>query len=129
MYNVRTVSCHFNDLYEMGRGFASTEAAEAWTRFWEGVNGPGRGACFWRYCAPREPFSCGYLVSSAGSIYVHPMDFNTVLHGHGGPDFRLIRELRRLCREAAEACGTTCHFTMSELHAIGTLKPETLSEN
>lgn len=133
MIATRIVSCHFNGIYAWTGGFVSEEAYDAWHSFWNGVNDRKKDASgdvhCWQYCRPVDNISCGYLVSTAGSIYLHPTGFHAILYSaYGGPDLRLIRELRRLCREVAEACGGSCSFTMTELHEIPAMKTEILPE-
>lgn len=90
----------FTGLYDRGKGFRSDAIAARWNTFWWNVN---TRSIFWKY------FRCGdsqYLVGQNGSICLHPLRFNAVIHSDGGRDlFMEINELHRLCDECAVTCG------------------------
>ena len=102
----------FKDIYFWGTGFVSVKASAKWGAFWaEQRDAPG---CFWRtYIHDGTP----YVVSTGGSVYMHPMDFDLVLHKlgssyQGGREvFPEVDELVRICTKCAEECGGS--FEMS----------------
>lgn len=64
-------------IYEWGRGFVSGEVADKWREFWncvaKGGRTPiGRPVHMWRIL--HGDIGCDTLVSTGGSIYLHPMD-------------------------------------------------------
>lgn len=110
----------FCGLYNWGSGWVSSEVAEKWDAFWEGLTKSDK-SIFWRYAPPRDRYcSCGYLCSSDGTVYLHPMDFETVLsrrsgtalisengNSYNGAFKSELQELQRLCSQAAKSCGGT----------------------
>lgn len=107
-----TVRGVFAGLYEWGEGW-DTETAQRWHEFLENYKG-----IYWHYLAEDKAYGrTDYLVSTGGSIYLHPMDFRTVLHSSGGKCPRgnddpledyfggELDELKKLCTELAEYCG------------------------
>lgn len=107
----------FKDIYYWGTGFVSVKASAKWGAFWaEQRDAPG---CFWRtYIHDGTP----YVVGTGGSVYMHPMDFDLVLHKlgssyQGGKEiFPEVDELVRMCTECAEKCGGT--FEMSPVRVV-----------
>ena len=107
----------FKDIYYWGTGFVSVKASAKWGAFWaEQRDAPG---CFWRtYIHDGTP----YVVSVGGSVYMHPMDFDLVLHKlgssyQGGREiFPEVDELVRMCTECAEECGGS--FEMSPVRVV-----------
>lgn len=99
----------FSGLYAWGEGW-SKEKARKWDEYLENYKG-----VFWTPVRPKCQMGCWNLVSTQGSIYLHPMDFRTVLRSCGGKcdgDTELeqyfggeLKELKKLCSELAEACG------------------------
>lgn len=93
----------FDGLYEWGKGW-DFETASSWRKFWDTYNG-----CYWSFF--KEEHSYGdshYLVSTHGSIFLHPMDFHAVL---SGPNAGVMSELKEACERCAEACGGTFGFS------------------
>lgn len=107
----------FKDIYYWGTGFVSTEASAKWNAFWaEQRDAPG---CFWRtYIHDRTP----YVVGTGGSVFMHPMGFDLVLHKlgssyQGGREiFPEVDELVRICTKCAEECGGS--FEMSPVRVV-----------
>ena len=107
----------FKDIYHWGIGFVSVKAGAKWGAFWaEQRDAPG---CFWRtYIHDNIP----YVVSTGGSVYMHPMDFDLVLHKlgssyQGGREiFPEVDELVRICTKCAEECGGS--FEMSPIRVV-----------
>lgn len=107
----------FDDIYFWGQGYKDLDTAENWNAYWENVN-----ANFWRYRTPRHSCCSGDLVNTGGSIYMHPMGFDTVLHSCGvkcprGHNNDLedyfgseLDELKKLCEGVATMCGGTFHL-------------------
>lgn len=103
-----TVRGIFTGIYQWGEGW-SQEKAKKWDEYLENYKG-----IFWRAFKNRDIW---YLVGTQGSIYLHPMDFRTVLHSTGckslrGNDDPLedyfgsgLDELKRICEGLTEACG------------------------
>lgn len=107
----------FKDIYYWGTGFVSVKASAKWGAFWaEQRDAPG---CFWRtYIHDGTP----YVVGIGGSVYMHPMDFDLILHKmgssyQGGREiFPEIDELVRICTKCAEECGGS--FEMSPVRVV-----------
>lgn len=107
----------FKDIYYWGTGFVSVKASAKWGAFWaEQRDAPG---CFWRtYIHDGTP----YVVGTGGSVYMHPMDFDLVLHKlgssyRGGKEiFPEVDELVRMCTECAKECGGS--FEMSPVRIV-----------
>ena len=107
----------FKDIYYWGTGFVSVKASAKWGAFWsEQRDAPG---CFWRtYIHDGTP----YVVGTGGSVYMHPMDFDLVLHKlgssyQGGREvFPEVDELVRICTKCAEECGGS--FEMSPVRVV-----------
>ena len=103
--NVRGV---FTNIYVWGEGW-SKEKSNAWDNYLENYKG-----CHWH---PVKIHDIWYLVSTQGSIYLHPMDFNSILKSSGGcspkgnedmlEDYfgSHIEELKDICSGLAEVCG------------------------
>lgn len=104
----------FHNLYAWGKGWLSYEQLNAWEEYWLSLN-----AIYWHFFQVQDCFGTTYLVSTYGSIYLHPMDFRCILNlngGNGGP----INELKKICTECAKKCGGT--FTMEVEFVDITLK-------
>lgn len=107
----------FKNIYYWGTGFVSVKASAKWGAFWaEQRDAPG---CFWRtYIHDGTP----YVVGIGGSVYMHPMDFDLVLHKmgssyRGGREiFPEVDELVRICTKCAEECGGS--FEMSPVRVV-----------
>ena len=107
----------FKDIYYWGTGFVSTEASAKWNAFW--ARQRDNCGCFWRtYIHDGTP----YVVETGGSVYMHPMDFDLVLHKlgssyQGGREiFPEVDELVRICTKCAEECGGS--FEMSPVRIV-----------
>lgn len=105
----------FKDIYYWGTGFASIEASAKWDAFWARQRGDG----FWQtYIHNGTP----YVVTTGGSVYMHPMDFDLVLHilgssYRGGKEiFPEVDELVRMCTECAAECDGS--FEMSPVRVV-----------
>ena len=107
------VAVNFNNVYEWGRGFKDAETANKWDAYWRKLS-MGRSAIFWQYCPPRESYSCGHLVSNAGSFYVHPLDMDTVLKTSSSGLRHELLELEKICKGAAKAVGGTAEVVLTE---------------
>lgn len=117
----------FDNIYFWGQGYKDLETAQKWNEYWENSD-----ISFWEYQKPKFRNCSGSLVSTGGSIYMHPMDFRTVLHSSGvkcpkGHDDDLedyfgssLDALKKACEEVAELCGGTfrmfvqCHDVKSD---------------
>ena len=107
----------FKNIYYWGTGFVSMKAGAKWGAFWAGQR--DASGCFWRtYIHDGTP----YVVGIGGSVYMHPMDFDLVLHKlgssyQGGREiFPEVDELVRICTECAEECGGS--FEMSPVKVV-----------
>ncbi len=107
------VKAVFNNVYKWGRGFRDNDAARSWHAYWNDL-ASRKIPIFWNYCPPTNSFSCGYLASTAGSFYVHPLDFDSVLRVRPSGLKGHLLELEELCMAAAEAAGGTCEIVVSE---------------
>lgn len=111
----------FRGLYEWGIGFVSAEKMRKWDEFWQERYSSRWG--WWRYIRPKGIGECGHLISTTNNIYLHPMNFSTVLVDTGGcccvglkeidgetreVAYHFSTELKALedaCKECAEYCG------------------------
>lgn len=107
----------FKDIYYWGTGFVSKEASAKWNTFW--AKQRDNCGCFWRtYIHDGTP----YVVGTGGSVYMHPMDFDLVLHKlgssyRGGREiFPEVDELVRICTKCAKECGGS--FEMSPVRVV-----------
>jgi len=107
------VAVNFHNVYEWGRGFKDAETAAKWDAYWQKI-ALTKSAIFWQYCPPKESYSCGHLVSNAGSFYVHPMDMDTVLKVSSNGLRGELLELEKLCKGAAEAVGGSAEVVLTE---------------
>ena len=124
----------FNGIYEWGRGFMSRGMASKWDWYWK-VEFPKKGYIFWKYAEGNGFGECGNLVCTNGSIYMHPMEFNSVLVASGGcihistgSDKKryynhfesVLRELKEICDDCAAFCGGTFDLYVAKEFAIET---------
>ena len=102
----------FDGIYGWGKGFYTPEQARKWEEALYEIND-----LFWKLVV--EPHSYGdthYLVSTGGSVFLHPMDFRTVLHSSGcnTDDSFNCEELKKICEKIAEHCGGTFRLEVSK---------------
>lgn len=115
----------FANIYQWGEGW-SQETAKKWHAYLENYKG-----IFWHYSRDERGLGgSDYLISTGGSIYLHPMDFRAVLHSSGGKCPRgnnddledyfggELDELKKLCTELAEACGGQFTSMVAETQVI-----------
>lgn len=126
----------FNGIYEWGEGFVSYDIQQAWNWFWK-VEFPKRHFLFWKYAEGDDFGGCGHLSGLCGSIYMHPMNFKATLVSDTGvvkispcegKDYICsfaseIRELKKICDEAAEYCGGQFVLYISPEYYIETQRP------
>lgn len=102
----------FHDIYFWGKGFKDTETSLAWKKAVDEVKG-----IHWSVHTEKHGYgNVNYLVSTNGSIYLHPMDFTTVLHSCGvhTDDSFDCSELEEICKGIAEKCGGTFELYVSK---------------
>lgn len=115
----------FANIYQWGEGW-DTETAQRWNDYLENYKG-----IYWSYFRDgKRSYGTDYLVSTQGSIYLHPMDFRAVLHSCGGKSPRgnddpledyfggELDELKRLCEGLAQACGGQFISMVAETQVI-----------
>ena len=110
----------FGGLYEWGRGWRDFAAAQAWRDYWSGAHGT-----FWHVSRNGDAL---YLVTTGGSIYLHPMDFVMLLRRIGAEYkvdagrrvevFSAVEELTELCEKCAAACGGTFSLSPVKVHEV-----------
>ena len=104
---VTRISGVFSGIYSWGKGFHSSEQAIQWDNYWKNYDG-----IFWKVLNEEVAGQTStYLVSTSGSLYLHPMDFTTILCDMTD---RKMKELKWACEECAKACGGS--FSMSVAH-------------
>lgn len=113
----------FEGIYSWGKGYESMEVHDAWEKAIREVK-----SVFWKVVDSGERMVPPSLVSIQGSIYLHPMDFTTVLHRVGcSEDCYDCDDLNRVCTEIAEKCGGTFKLYVSKpLDVNAELVPYTL---
>lgn len=106
--NICVVRGVFSNLYYWGEGW-SRATKELWDDYLTNYKG-----IYWKPVLIKDTW---YLVSTQGSIFLHPMDFRAVLKSSGGKCPRghdddledyfggELDELATLCSELAERCG------------------------
>ena len=106
------VKVEFKGIYSWGKGWESMDKYSQWCQFWKD-NASG----YWKRVVETDtPHESEYLVSTAGSAYLHPMGFEAtltscgVMGGDGSYLGLEIEALYNLCRKCAEACDA--QFTM-----------------
>ena len=124
----------FNGIYEWGKGYKSATIADKFEHFWAEVF-PRLGASYWKYAEKTRFGECGFLSCSGGSIYMHPMEFNSVLVASAGLVISqmgkdgemyynhfesVVRELNKICEECAKYCGGTFELYISKEFVIET---------
>lgn len=132
-----TITGVFNGIYEWGRGFMSREIADKWNWFWA-VEFRKIDHLFWKYADGDGFGGCGILSCNSGSIYMHPMDFTTVLVSTSGAicvsvadgkeyitQFEgEVKYLKRICDACAEFCGGSFTLYISPEYPIEVVRPE-----
>lgn len=110
----------FDNIYLWGKGFRDTDTAQKWETYWQNID-----STFWRY-VPGKGSSCGLLTGMCGSIYLHPIGFQTVLRNltsvnmtvPGTQKTKAVRmelhNLHELCRKAAQQCGGSFSMSVSD---------------
>jgi len=111
----------FAGIYAWGDGWDETTARK-WNEFLENYKGI--------YWSPRKVAGTWYLVGVQGSIFLHPMDFSTILKSCGGCSPRghndmledcfggELDELKELCSQLAEHCGGKFVSMVAEAQTI-----------
>lgn len=115
----------FANIYQWGEGW-SQETAQKWHDYLENYKG-----IYWHYFRDsKKSYGTDYLVSTGGSIFLHPMDFHAVLHSSGAKSCRghnddledyfggELDELKKLCTELAEACGGQFTSMVAETQVV-----------
>ena len=101
-------------LYEWGRGWVSSEKARLWNEFWAKCD-----SVHWSVSKDKLGYGCDLLVSMSGCIYLHPMDFNTVLVSTWtSGDDPYVKELHKIVDECANYVGFTYEFKVSRKQNI-----------
>ncbi len=101
----------FHDIYSLGQGFYTKEKAETWDKALDEIDD-----IFWKRFKD-TPYSWGtdYLVSTGGSIFLHPTDFNAILHSCGNStDSFNCKALKEVCEEIAKKCGGSFDLYVSK---------------
>ena len=102
----------FNGIYGWGKGFYTPEQAAQWKEALEEVDD-----IFWKLFVEKNGYGdTHYLVSTDGSIFLHPMDFRAVLHNCGcnTDDSFNCEALKKVCDKIAEHCGGTFELEVSK---------------
>ena len=106
-HTIAEISGTFSGLYEWGKGW-DIQSAMIWEEFWK-----TKKKYFWQYFVDKQNYGdTEYLVSTYGSIFLHPMSFSCVLNR---PSDNVIEELYYLCKECAEKCGGDFSMSVSYL--------------
>ncbi len=121
---VKAFRARFRGLYEWGVGWLSEDKRNAWNKFFESINDN-----FWSYHTRGDS---KYLVTTGGSVYLHPMDVKlvctsevlsySVKDGERIEEHMEIEALKKILSGAAEACGGSVEF--SEVSVVEIKNPE-----
>lgn len=121
---VYAIKARFSGMYEWGVGWLSGEQKKAWDEYFENLAQTKR-PIFWGYYKRN---SAQYLVSTGGSVYLHPMSVDAYLHGNvttkemkGGvwvEVFGDVDELKEILTGAAEACGGSVEFSQMAISLV-----------
>lgn len=100
----------FHGIYEWGKGWVSNDVALKFKEAERNIK-----SYFWNLHESNDGMSSDYLLSTDGSVYLHPMNFDTVLHRCGSSeDSFSCGDLKRICEEIAEACGGSFEMYVSK---------------
>lgn len=102
----------FEGIYGWGKGFYTSEKARQWEEALNNIDD-----IFWNLLTVHKGYGdTHYLCSTGGSIYMHPMDFRTVLHSSGcnSDDTFDCESLKKICEKIAEHCGGTFTLEVSK---------------
>ena len=112
----------FQGIYAWGEGWDS-ETAKNWDEYLRNYKGN-----YWRAIEPEHRMDSWELLTTGGSIYLHPMDFRAVLSNPGGKTNGKteleqyfggqLEELKKLCQGLAEACGGEFVTMIAETQVI-----------
>lgn len=114
---VRIYKYKTHGIYEWGRGFVSGEIADRWHKFWEYIitNGktPNTDGCVHLWSIFRGDIGCNILVTTGGSIYLHPINGEGVVKtiNEVMPD-GVYAELCRLMNACVEYIGNGASVEM-----------------
>jgi len=107
-----TLKGTFNGLYRWGDGWDSA-TEKKWNDYWRNQ----LKSYFWHFFEVHKGHGdAQYLVTTGGSIYLHPMNFSLVMQKFGGcyhynedgsktEVHSEIEELQEICEECAAFCG------------------------
>lgn len=97
----------FGGIYEWGKGYLNGKG-QLWREALADVKD-----IMWKVVTKDDH---EYLLSVQGSIYLHPMDFRTVLHSCGchSADTFDCGNLLKICNKIAEHCGGTFKLEVSK---------------
>ena len=121
---IYAIKARFSGIYEWGVGWLSVKQNEAWDEYFEKLAQTKR-PIFWGYYK-RE--NAQYLVSTSGSVYLHPMSVVAYLQSNvvtkemkGGvwvEVFGDVDELKEIMKGAAEACGGSVEFSQMAISLV-----------
>lgn len=101
----------FKDIYFWGQGWKD---GETYNKFHEAEH--NIESFFWKLVEAENEHSSNNLVGVNGSVYLHPMGFDTVLHSCGchSDDTFHCKDLKKICEEIAEHSGGSFEMTVSK---------------
>lgn len=97
-------------VYEWGLGYASREKYNAWQAFWNDIVDTkklkGKELFFWRVMKPDSDCESHMLVTTGGSIYVHPMGGKGVVITYNeAPHDAVLEELKTIMKACVKIVG------------------------
>lgn len=108
--NVKVYGYDTRWLYEWGLGYISREKYNAWQKFWDSIADTkmllGEELFFWRVMKPDDDCGCHMLVTTGGTIYVHPMGGKGVVITYNEVDYdAILCELQTIMKSCAKVVG------------------------
>lgn len=108
--NVKVYGYDTRGLYEWGIGYVSRDKYNAWQKFWDSIADTkmllGEELFFWRVMKPGNDYGSHMLVTTGGSIYVHPASGKGVVITYNEiPYDAVLEELQTIMKACVKIVG------------------------